>query len=196
MASSKNKNTPAVDAAAGTGTANAAESVAPKPKSNRGGRPAGPVFAWDGERDQLLALTLLQNPGVLTPQQLVGHLAQHPAYAADASLLTAEKIRQRVAKLSARAEKMGYGRLQLRRTGGGGYDPTDTLASVFKSLGVAPQPQPQQASTTGHVHEVQVPATAAAPEIQYVQPTSTGGSGGGGLIPIAGASGLIPTPGQ
>lgn len=175
--------TDATASGAGTDTPNTAN-AAPKKK---GGRPAGPTFGWDSQRDQILVVTLLQNPGVLTPAQLVTNLSQHPAYAADASLLTAEKIRQRVAKLSARAEKMGYGKLQLRRTGGGGYDPNETLASVFKAMGVAPAAP----AAMGGVVDAGVQTQAAqAPAVAAPVPVATSQVQSSGLIS------LIPTPGQ
>lgn len=174
----KNKNTGTTTATnTGTGTEEA------KPKSNRGGRPPGPVFMWDSQRDQVLVVLMLNNKGTLSAEQVYQQLVGHPAFAADANLLTKEKVRQRVGKLSARTEKKYGVTLDLRRTSNSGYDVDGTLDAVFKAMQI---PVKAQAPAAQAPEPAVVPVTPAAPAATL--PTLP-------TLPAGFAGGLIATPG-
>lgn len=177
MASTKNRANAAATDAANTGAA----ATTTAPKSNRGGRPPGPVFMWDSQRDQVLVVLMLNNKGTLSAEQVYQQLITHPAFAADANLLTKEKVRQRVGKLSARTEKKYGVTLDLRRTSNSGYDVDGTLDSVFKAMGIQAQPQQAQAAST------QEPAAAPVASVPAPAPLPT--------LPSGFAGGLIATPG-
>lgn len=166
-------------AVASTATGEAASTAS----KSRGGRPPGPVFMWDSQRDQVLVVLMLNNKGTLSAEQVYQQLITHPAFAADANLLTKEKVRQRVGKLSARTEKKYGVTLDLRRTSNSGYDVDGTLDAVMKAMGIQAQPQQAQAAST---QEPAAAPAASAPTVTPVPlPTLSPGFAGG----------LIATPG-
>lgn len=162
--------------------ADSATSVAGVTKPRSGGRKAGdPQFIWDEERDITLMLTVLKSPGQLTADALVDALKDHPAFQADANLLTREKIRLRVGKLSARSEEMGLGKLSLRRSTNTGYSPDDVIKRAFAAAGQSAQVR------TGHQEQPQIQASAPVVTSTSAPVAVTQNPGDliqGGLIPI------------
>jgi hypothetical protein len=164
----------------------------------RGGRRPGSgdtALAWNAERDTALITSIQANPGRLTTNQLAAHLAQHEAFSADAGLVTAEKVRQRVKKLSDRAAEMGLPRLEVKRMGNAGYDPGEVLSTLLRpALAPAvPVPVTAQGSSAGGV----VPAPAGSFEASGVVHVpvvgSTAPAAGPSTVTIPQFTGLIPT---
>lgn len=125
---------------------------------------------WNGATDAFVAGLLLDHPGQLTTKQIAQALAQQ--FPNDAKLFLSEtapeKVRQRIKKLDKRAQSMGLGKLELRRSANTGYDAGETLANVFAARGrvATAATVPAQAP----VAPVAAPATIPIPMI------------GGGLV--------------
>lgn len=157
--------------------------------TKKGGRPPGPVFSWTDSRNEALVLILLQNNGQLSAEQVRSALIQNPDIAADAHLLTGEKIRQQAKKLSTRAQELGYPELTLKRSKATSGGMGAVLSRVFQSVGVIPLPAAPAAAQAPVA--VQPVAPVAQPQPHYLhQPQSTPA----GTLPGF-AGGLIPTPG-
>lgn len=136
----------APDAGGEQATGNGAGTKTTKPRD-----PATTLY-FNDERDDALMVLILTNNGQLTTSQIATQLANHPAYADQASLLMEkrESFRQRVKKLSKRTESRKGVKLELKRTSNTGYDPDEVIDRVFaKVYGQPIQSQPTPPAVQG-----------------------------------------------
>lgn len=166
----------------------AANATAAKPKKDRAER--SPDLVWDAARMTALAALVAANNGQLSPRQVVDQLKTHPAFIADAHLLTPEKIRARVNKLSARAEARGQAPISLRRAGNAGYDIDDILNQVLGpavrgavGAGAGVEDEGDLDSDEGAENGGEVAQGTVHVQAQTPMPITSSGLFPGGLIP-------------
>lgn len=180
MAAAKSKNTPTTTPPTQDAASNGSDAeVVTKPK--RGRDPNAEVLDWTEDRVLALAEVLVASNGTLTSKQIARKLAEHPAFAGQAHLVEAQKVRTKAKTLSAANEAAGRGELAVKRGGNSLVDASDVLARVYQAR-EGGQAQAQPAPITGS----QVLASQTLPQPMPEAPVP---SGAGGFI-----GGLIPTP--
>lgn len=105
------------------------------PATHKGGRqrgvPAPPTLVWTNARITALVMAVAAEPGSLTAAQIADRLSVHPAFAGDEKLVTADRVRLKIAKVNAINEKKGRPALGLRRTSNSGVDLEGVLDQIY-----------------------------------------------------------------